>query len=91
MAALFKHIDTQKIKKTLVYLLAFLMIGLNQLQSYQFKYRIIHHDSMSRQAYWAVFCKLPRLDEETKYKVGKMLIKPNGKQVKRTEKIQTIW
>jgi len=50
--------DRQKIIKTTSGFIIFLLISLNLFQTLQYRRTIIHWDSMTKEAYWAVFGKL---------------------------------
>lgn len=65
---------------------------LNQIQSLQYAYQILHHDAMSRKAYWTIFCKLPPVSEDVMQQRDEYLIKSNHWEESRRKMYQqSIW
>lgn len=59
------------------------MIGLNLLQTHQYSRGIIHHDSMSKKAYWTVFGRIHPIHPEVKAEMKKHTSFPNYKRANR--------
>lgn len=84
-AALLQHIAAFKFKKHLLNTLIIVLIGLNQFQSHQFQYLMIHWDSMSKAAYWNVFGVVPPVSNEFKEAHYKLLVPPSVKEIARSK------
>ncbi|MBL4648802.1 MAG: hypothetical protein JKY03_03655, partial [Aureispira sp.] len=80
-AALLQHFSSFKLKKHLLNTIVILLVGLNQFQSHQFQYLMIHWDSMSKAAYWNVFGVVPPVSKEFKAAHYKLLDPPDSKEI----------
>ncbi len=59
------------------------LIGLNLLQTHQYSRGIIHHDSMTKKAYWTVFGHIHPIHPEVKAEMKKQTSFPNYKKANR--------
>lgn len=91
IAALLEATVSSKVKYHGLNLIIVLLIGLNQFQSHQFQYLIIHWDSMTKAAYWNAFGVVPPVSEEFKATNKKLLIPPSFIEKNRGKNAQTIW
>lgn len=82
-AAFLQYVASFKFKKHLLNTSIILLIGLNQFQSHQFQYLIIHWDSMSKAAYWNVFGVVPPVSDDFKEAHSKLLDPPNFEEINR--------
>ena len=57
MACFYAFILKKKYIRQTVFLASFLLIGLNQFQTFQRRRTLIHWDSMTKDSYWDVFLK----------------------------------
>ena len=81
MAAFFQEVMKVNWRKFAMIIVIALLIALNQVQTYQYRYRIIHWEEMSKQAYWYVFLKL-HLTEDQERKL-QTLLDPIGPEIRR--------
>ncbi len=58
LAAFVRHFDGRRLAKKMVYSILLGLTALNLFQTMQYKYGIIHHDEMSKSAYWHIFGKV---------------------------------
>ena len=56
-----------------------LFLLLNLIQTHQFSHGILHHDSMTKEAYWAIFCRTKPVAKEFMEKRDAHLSIPNPK------------
>lgn len=84
-AALLQHFSSFKLKKHLLNTAIILLIGLNQFQSHQFQYLIIHWDAMSKAAYWNAFGAVPPVSNEFKEAHYKLLEPFDAEELKRAK------
>jgi len=52
---------THKIIKGILVLIVFFTIILNQIQTYQYRYNVIHYKNMNKDMYWDNFMRIDRL------------------------------
>lgn len=84
-AALLQHFSSFKLSKYILNTLIILLIGLNQFQSHQFQYLIIHWDAMSKAAYWNAFGVVPPVSKEFKEAHYKLLTPFNPEEIKKVK------
>lgn len=68
------------------------LIVLNQFQSHQYQYGLIHYDAMTRAAYWHSFGKIPPASPEFYQKQQPLLLPPDHlAECLREKNASTIW
>ncbi|CAA6827054.1 MAG: Unknown protein [uncultured Aureispira sp.] len=84
-AALLHYCSAFRVKKHILNTIIILLIGLNQFQSHQFQYLMIHWDAMSKAAYWNIFGVAPPVSNAFKEAHYKLLVPPSSEELDRTK------
>ena len=85
MACFYTFVLKQNYTRQIVFFFSFLLIGLNQFQTFQRRRTLIHWDSMTKDAYWDVFLKRGLTEEELEQH-NERLSPPNYSKAKKGEK-----
>jgi hypothetical protein len=86
-AALLQHFASFKVKKYILNTVVIFLIGLNQFQSHQFQYLMLHWDAMTKEAYWNIFGVVPPVSNEFKEAHYKLLDPIDSEDVKRAKRL----
>ena len=91
MALVFQKIGEKRVWSHITAVVFSFLIGLNIFQTYQYDKGIIHHQAMTRKAYWAVFGVIHPAHPEIMQQRDKNLMHPNRDELDRKVYRQTIW
>ena len=91
MALVFQKISEKLVWSHITVVVFSFLIGLNIFQTYQYDNGIIHYQSMTRKAYWAVFGAIHPAHQEIMDQRDKHLMHPTWEELNRKVYHQTLW
>lgn len=91
MALVFQKISKKLVWSHITVVVFSFLVGLNIFQTYQYDNGIIHYQSMTRKAYWAVFGAIHPAHKKIMDERDKYLMHPTREELNRKVYHQTLW